>query len=75
MASVDPVERLTKARDALADLDAFVLAQKWAEAEEQSRFVKALITQAEFACRDRRPVKAIEGRQKFHRGFKGVETE
>lgn len=75
MSSVDPVERLSKVRDALADLDAFVLAQKWGDAEEQARFVKALLTQAEFACKDRRPVKSIEGTQKFHRGFKGFESE
>lgn len=61
-------DRLSKAREALAELDALVAAEKWSAAEEQCRFAKALLTQAEAECEKLVPRKSIEGRQKFHRG-------
>lgn len=72
--AADPADRAIKAREALADLESMIAEKKWSAAEEQARYVKALIEQCRSVCDERTPRKPL-AENKFHRGFKGFDAE
>jgi hypothetical protein len=73
--AADPKDRIAKAREALAELDVMVSSERWADAEEQTRYVKALLTQCGAVCGSRIPRKPLAERTKFHRGYERPEDE